>query len=310
MTTIINVLGTGPPNPFVTLIQDLLASTPNSSAYSQAAAHLVTNVTTSADPVSEIWRLWDAFFRAVVASASTYGPHLAFLDALRAQPPTQPTNVAARSDEEIQLKNYTQTDGQLHWSKLPGFGWQWRDVHDVLEAHRDWDSVHASGPSDDPAANALGISGGEYYLRFCRFSAAFLKATNGKDQVHPVEVFYICRNVLESKGPKPRKEEAHRLTAEQLWALDVHAAATWLLDGGRALWETDHKYLREHWGKSLDWKTELWPREDGLTPERWRLWKERLRTLSNEDGCLNEETRALAIEAADVVKSILEERSI
>jgi hypothetical protein len=108
-------------------------------------------------------------------------------------------------------------------------------VYDVLKAQRDPDSVHVSGPSDDSTANSLSVTGCEYLLRFCRISAALVKATNGKEQVRPIQVFDTCRNV-----------EAHGLTAGQLQSLDICAAATWLLDGGRALWETDREYLREH----------------------------------------------------------------
>lgn len=78
-------------------------------------------------------------------------------------------------------------------------------------------------------------------------------------------------------------------------------------DGGRALWKTDHEELRRHWAAALDDKTEPWPREDGLTRERWRLWGNKLRALSTEEGRLNEETRAVLTEAAEVVEGILEE---
>jgi hypothetical protein len=108
-------------------------------------------------------------------------------------------------------------------------------VYDVLKAQRDPDSVHVSGPSDDSTANSLSVTGCEYLLRFCHISVALVKATNGKEQVRPIQIFDTYRNV-----------EAHRLTAGQLQSLDICAAATWLLDGGRALWETDREYLREH----------------------------------------------------------------
>ncbi|KAH8711962.1 hypothetical protein GQ44DRAFT_714184 [Phaeosphaeriaceae sp. PMI808] len=312
MTTIIDILGTSGPNPFDAPIQTLVTSTQESSALEatriEMAAQFIDSVTNAAHPVSVLYQLWDAFFRAAIASESSYVPHLALLDALRAHPPTQPITVAM-STEATQLAQYTKADGQLHWSELPGFGWQWRDVHDVLEAHRDWDSAYASGPKEGAPTNGPALTGGEYYLRFCRFSAALLKDTNGKDQVHPVQVFYTCRNVLECKGPEPREEEAHRLTTKQLWALDIRAVATWLLDGGRALWETDYEYFRKYWADTLDWKSERWPREDGLTGERWRLWEERLRTLSKEDESLDDGTRAMAVEAADVIKSILAEKA-
>jgi hypothetical protein len=298
---------TGPPNHFVTPIQALSISTHGSAALASAcnktAADLVSIVTASANPSSELWQLWDAFFLGAIASESPYAPQFALLDALRAQLPTQPTNVVAGSLQELQLNNYTQSDGQLHWSKLPRFASLWRDVYDALEAFRDWDK-----PSGNSTGNSLGISDSEYFLRFCRFSAALLKATHGEAEVDPIQVFYTTRNVLESKGPTPTKREAHRITAEQLWSLDICAATTWLLDGGRALWETDCGFLREHYGESLDVKTELWPREDGLIAERWRLWEERLRALSTEDGSLDEKVRAEAIRAADEIESILKEK--
>jgi hypothetical protein len=107
--------GTGPPNQFITPIQALFTSTHGSaalaSACSKTAANLVSIVTASANPTYELWQLWDAFFLGAIASESPYAPQLTLLDALRAQLPTQPTNVVAGSLQEIQLNNYTQSDG-------------------------------------------------------------------------------------------------------------------------------------------------------------------------------------------------------
>jgi hypothetical protein len=306
-----NVSGTGPVNHFVPLLRNRLTTThgslPLASVYNETAAYIVDIVNTSADPAFALSQLWNAFFLSAIASEYPYAPQLALLEALRAQPPTQPTNVAARSNEASMLRPYTKSDGQLHWPELPAFGWQRQDVYDALEAFRDWDSFPVSGPSESPTANSLDISGGETYLRFVCFSVALLKTTIGKDYVFPIQVFYTTRNVLESKGPKPKEEEPHRFTAEEVWSIDIEAAATWLIDAGRILWETDREDLRKLYGRSLDLPTELWPREDGLIPERWQLWEERLRALSTEDGGLDEKVRNLAIRAADEIKSVLEE---
>lgn len=172
MTTIIDILGTSGPNPFDAPIQNLVSTQESSAlaaARSETATHLIMTITTAAHPLSKLYQLWDAFFRAAIASVRTYAPHLALLDALRERPLTQPTSVVAKSNEATQLIQYTKADGKLHWSELPGFGWQWRDVHDVLEAHRDWDSTYAFGPRKESSANGAGLTGGEYYLRFCRF---------------------------------------------------------------------------------------------------------------------------------------------
>ncbi|GIK02217.1 hypothetical protein Aspvir_006266 [Aspergillus viridinutans] len=299
MTTILDIPGTNPPNPFTTPIQALLLSTNPSSTPDETAAHLVTAVTTSPDPAHALWQLWDAFFTAV-ATSTTHTPHLALLDALRTQPPTQPTNVRAGSDAQRSLRSYTSPDGKLNWGTLPRFSAQWRDVHDILEAWRDWDGVR------DSTSTATG-RGAESFLHFCAFSAALLKATNRKGGVHPVWVFYACRDVLECERPQAHQPKAHIIPPEEVWALDVRVAATWVRDGGVALWEADHEELRRHWAAALDEKTELWPREDGLTRERWQLWERRLRELSAEGEVLDGETRAVVAEAAEVVSGLLKE---
>ncbi|GIC94181.1 DUF3632 domain-containing protein [Aspergillus udagawae] len=303
MTTILDIPGTNPPNPFTIPIQALLTTTNRSSTPDETAGHLVTAVTTSPDPAHSLWQLWDAFFTAV-ATSTTHTPHLALLDALRAQPPTQPTNVRAGSDAQRNLRSYISADGNLHWETLPRFSAQWRDVHDILEAWRDWDGVRdSSSPATTPTTV---ISGAEYFLRFCSFSAALLKTTNGKGGVHPVWVFYACRDVLECERlDRDRQPKPHRIAPEEVWALDVRVAATWVRDGGSALWEADHEELRRHWGAALDEKTQLWPREDGLTRERWQLWERRLRELSAEGEILDGETRAVVAEAADSAGGLL-----
>ncbi|KAI1402539.1 hypothetical protein F4819DRAFT_485500 [Hypoxylon fuscum] len=242
MTTIFDGQGSNPLNPFSTPIQALLTSSSLSSAPDETPAHLVITVITSSDPVHALWELWDAFFVTVASSVTSHGPLLALLDALYAHPPTRPNNVPAGSDEERQLCGYIQAEGKLHWAVLPRFSEQWRDF--VV-----WQRRQVLSP--------LSV-----------FSAALLKATRGKGEVHPIWVFYACRDVLEREGLQPREPKAHRMPLEQMWAL----TATWVRDGSRVLWEANHEELRRHWAAALDDKTELWPREDGLTRERWRLW--------------------------------------
>ncbi|KAI0386662.1 hypothetical protein F5Y04DRAFT_242077 [Hypomontagnella monticulosa] len=310
MTTIFDIPGSYPPNSFMTSVQTFLTSNDASStpalSLNDAAVQLVNTITNSLDPAHALWELWDAFFTAVATCSTSHAPHLALLDALRVQPPTLPSNVPEGSDAKRQLRSCTQADGMLHWEALPRFGMQWRDVHDVLEAWRDWDGVRASqeGESQENCSdNSCG--GDKYFLRFSIFSAALLKAKRGEAEVHPIWVFYACRDVLEREGPLPRPPKAHRLPLARAWALDVRVAATWVRDGGRVLWETDQEKLRRDWAAALDGKTELWPRRRGLTRERWRLWGERLRRLRREEWKWDEETNVVIAEAAEVVESLL-----
>ncbi|KXX78610.1 hypothetical protein MMYC01_204491 [Madurella mycetomatis] len=306
MTTILDIPGSQPPNPFSEPIQSALTALTSGSGptLDDTAAHIVATVTDSPNPAHALWELWDAFFTAVATcqGPQPHAPHLALLDALRAQPPTQPSRVRAGSDADRQLRGCTQSDGKLHWSALPRFGAQWRDVHDILEAWRDWDGVRAS------ADESLSHGAGEYYLRFCAFSAALLGVTAGEGGVHPIWVFHACRNVLERESPQPcGHPKPHRIPPEQVLALDVRVAATWVRDGGRALWETGSEELRRHWAAALDRKTELWPKEDGLTRERWQLWAKRLHILRTAEPSLDQETKAVVTEASEVVERILQE---
>ncbi|KAF2126688.1 hypothetical protein P153DRAFT_368758 [Dothidotthia symphoricarpi CBS 119687] len=310
MTTLLDVPGSNPPNPFSTPIQAILTSFSLSSASAPAPApdetieHLINIVTTSPDPATALWELWDAFFTAVVTSSASHVPHLAFLDAMRAQSPTQPNNVAPGSEAEGYLHSYIQADGKLHWPMLPRFRAQWCDVHGILEAWRDWDGVRTAGEGNNSTSSSPICNPAKYYLRICDFSIALLNATNGKGAVRPVWVFYACHNVLERKGPLSDGPRAHRMSPEQVWALDVRVAATWVRNGSRILWAMDQDELWRNNSAALEYKTELWPKEDGLTRERWQLWEERLRALST-DADLDEETRAVAGQAAEVIAELL-----
>lgn len=228
------------------------------------------------------------------------------LEALHAAPPTGIHSVSPGSNAEGQLRSYTRADGRLHWSKLPRFSSQWRDVYDILKARRDWDGVHVKAARGHAVASEPGSSGADYYLRFCGFSAALLKVTKGKGELHPVCVFYACRDVLEQKRAPYTPSPAHRLSQEHARALDIRVVAAWIRDGGQTPWETNRKELQQHWGPAITEKTDMRPRKDGLPRERWGLREKRLRTVTTEVSDLNEETRAVVTEAADVIGALLE----
>ncbi|KAI9150579.1 hypothetical protein HJFPF1_10353 [Paramyrothecium foliicola] len=298
MTTIFDIPGSNPQNPFSAQIQSVVTS--SEAPVLVTATRIVNAVTTSSNPAHSLWQLWDAFFTAVATSTTSPSPFIALVNALRLQPPTQPSNVAPGSDAERELRSYVHADSsKLQWSELPRFSAQWRDVHDILEAWRDWDGVPVSKAENFPAHTP-----DKYYLRFCIFSAALLKELKGKGGVHPIRVFYASHDVLERERPTEEDPKAHRKPLNEVWALDVHIAAIWVRDGARALWDFDQEELRRHWAAALDEKTELWSKEDGMTRERWQLWLERLRALSmNQE--LEEETRSILNEAAEVVVRIL-----
>lgn len=306
MTTILDAPGTNPPNPFSTHIQAVLT---DPSSAPETATRIVAAIVASPSPANALWQLWDAFFNAVAAASPSHHHQvpLAFLDALRSQPPTYldpPSDAAAARA----LRSYVDVDGRLRWAALPRFSAQWRDVHDILQAWRDWDGVRAG---DGNAQNGIPPPEpvGAKYLRFCAFSAAVV-ATQRHDavSVQAVWVFFACRDALERAAPATNAASApipaHRLPPDQVRALDVRIAATWMRIGGRALFETSDEELSRHWAAALEEKTDYWPRTDGLTRDRWRVWVERLRALS-ADTLFDAETRAASTEAADIAEDFL-----
>ena len=305
MTTILDIPGSNPPNRFSSSIESTVTSTNYSSLAEETAKNIIESINTCSDPAHALWELWDAFFMAVVSYPSSHGAHIALLDAIRAQPPSQPSNVPAESDAKLRLRSYTKVDGRLHWSKLPLFHAQWRDVHDILHEWRDWDGIRDPSTNDSSTGNRMSSSGDQLYLRFSIFSALLLKSSKDTSATQTVWVFYACKDVLEREAPQSYEPKKHKISSEQVWALDVRVAATWVRDGGWSLWNTDHEELREYWAAALDEKTALWPREDGLIRERWQLWKERLWALSTDEASLDQETRTVTQEAYGVIEDIL-----
>ncbi|THX09189.1 hypothetical protein D6D13_06137 [Aureobasidium pullulans] len=257
MTSILDIPGNNPSNLCLVTLGSVFTST-SLGVLDEIADHIMKTVTVSSDPNTKL--------------------------------PTTPANVRLGSNIESYLRSHLQRDGRIHWSLLPGYHSQWRETYDILEAWRDWDGVRASGaPSlDCPVAT--------YFLRFCNFSAAGMRATNAERQeALTMCVFNACRDA----GP-------HRISSDQLWALDVRVTATWLRDGAQTLWETDSEALRRYWAAALEEETELWPRKDGLTKERLRLWLDRIRSLATDREHFDQMTRVIIAEAADVVGELLQ----
>ncbi|CAN9270682.1 unnamed protein product [Alternaria alternata] len=305
MTTILNTPGTYEPNNFLPRISATFASSNYSSLVGETAEYLIETVSTSSDRNSALWELWTAFFEALISSSS---PKLsiALFNAIRSHPPTLPTNKSkTRINVGKSNRGYTEPDGKLHWSKLPHYGSCWYDTYATLHQWRDWTTIRDEDVQGGSSNLKPNINRDQLWLRFVNFSATLLKRSKERPAHETIWVFYTCKDVLEHEKPLPRQPDKHRMSAEQLWALDVRVVAIWVRDGGRALWNTDYGELREEWEAALDEPTDLWPREDGLNRERWQLWEERLLALSTDEASLDEETRGLVKEAYDVVEDLL-----
>lgn len=256
-----------------------------SEADAEAVAIRLTTQVIAARPLeTAVWELWEAIIDDV--PTDSWNTCLSLLDAIREQPPATPPGPKTAHAQELLI------DGRLHWASLPGFGLPWREEHDTLHNQR-----------------FQGSTGVERYVNFVKFSAAWRGRTQGKIGVDAVLVFLLSRDVLEMNRPKgPDSGSFCRLSTEHSWALDVRLAAIWIRDGGLALWTLDSgsERVQHYWGRALAIQTDLWPRSDGLTRERWALWSSRLQVLSVEEE-LDEETRGIVSQAAKVVGDLLKE---
>lgn len=143
------------------------------------------------------------------------------------------------------------------------------------------------------------------YLRYCGFSASLLKTMGRTGGVHPVRVFYEARNTLERDVPLDNDRGEGKMRPRDVWDLDVRVAAIWIRDGAGRLWDVDAHMLRQHWGSTLDYSaTGRWPRTDGLTLERWRLWLKRVRVVGGREES-GDETKRVLSQAAQVLENLL-----
>ncbi|KAM7197099.1 hypothetical protein V8F33_005758 [Rhypophila sp. PSN 637] len=279
MSSILDIPGTNPPNPFTPIIDKYLAQTttdsnsPTDIATATAKA-IVNHVTTSANPGNALYQLWDAFFNSVVRTplvennaSLSFEHHLTLLSSIRAHPPTGPTHPAVK--EGSYREHHLLTSGHLHrdensgshfdWRRLPLFPAQWRDTHDILESWRSWDGIRraAGGQGTGTTTRTGTYTPTEFHTRFVTFSAVMVQRQFETNQhgdvdqilIHPIWVFYAARGTLETDHPaggRPgdgdKREVITRegyLTPEKLWQLDINVAAIWLRYGGRALWGMD-----------------------------------------------------------------------
>jgi Protein of unknown function (DUF3632) len=62
------------------------------------------------------------------------------------------------------------------------------------------------------------------------------------------------------------------MSPAEIYAIDVSAAAQWVLHAGAVLVGVKNSDIEEHWARGLAEQTELWKGEPGHSRERWVLW--------------------------------------
>ena len=175
-------------------------------------------------------------------------------------------------------------------------------MHDMLYA---WRSGGLSGEKErlinDPAAVPLGVQ----FINFSAFSAKLLATC--PDHIDIVWGFLTCRDALEVKregwdktsgAGKPRRE---LLSQAEVLAVDVSAAAQWILHTGASLFMVKNSDISDYWAKALEKQTDYWQGAPGFSHERWKLWHRRFLELEKQED-MGEEVEVLAKTAAAEIK--------
>ena len=80
--------------------------------------------------------------------------------------------------------------------------------------------------SDGSTGSKLSSTVAVQYLRFVNFLATLLRRDANPLNHLTVQVFWACRDVLKREVPGPREPTKHKMSSEQVWALDVRVAVT------------------------------------------------------------------------------------
>jgi Protein of unknown function (DUF3632) len=287
-------------------LDGFLSNTLTSAA---AASRLASSVTNSKDVDIALCHVWSLIFSA---AALTTDHHHLLIDLLRTicvLPSANLDNSHSTPEDHAKSESHvtSKDSSQLIWASLPNFGSQWRDTHDMLYA---WRGGGLSGEKErlvnDPAAVPLGVQ----YVNFSAFSAKLL--ARFPNHIDIVWGFLACRDALEMKreswdktsgAGKARRE---LLSPAEVFAVDVSAAAQWILHTGTLLFAVKNSDISDYWAKALEKQTDYWEGAPGFSHERWKLWHQRFLELEKQED-MGKEVKTLAkMAVAEIERSTKE----
>jgi len=235
------------------------------------------------------WRLWTIVFDAAAELPDT---HAALLDLL--------VELQKLSDFSSPHTDDAAAANVAGW--LNQFGSNWRDRHDILLARRDG-SFDKPNAAEQPSSTRPH----EKWINFTCFSAKLLAAPFPSPAADSLGALAALRDALEQEPSdyyndcEARKAKASDnrpagLKPQEMLALDVTAAAQWVLYAAPVIRSKTER--PECVTRSLPANTGLWKGDAGFSPERWSFWKERFQALAERED-LGQDMRAIAKEAAD-----------
>jgi Protein of unknown function (DUF3632) len=287
-------------------LDSFLSNTLTSAA---TASRLTSSVTNSKDVDIALCHAWSLIFSAAALTTDHHQLLIDLLHTIRALPSAKLDNSLSTAEDHASSESHVSSKDSslLIWASLPNFGSQWRDTHDMLYA---WRGGGLSGEKErlanDPAAVPLGAQ----FVNFSAFSAKLLATY--PDQIDIVWGFLACRDALEMKRESwdttSRAGKARRelLSPAEVFAVDVSAAAQWILHTDASLFTVENSDISDYWAKALEKHTDYWKGAPGFSHERWKLWHQRfLETEKQED--MGKEVKILVKRAATEIERSIKE---
>jgi Protein of unknown function (DUF3632) len=263
-----------------------------------AASALASSALESQNVGDAVWYIWEAIFAAAATKPEHHALLIDMLQAMSAMPDVEPNATSTSTSD-------TQAQPKSHWFSLLRFGALWRDKHDILESWRDGS---LNGEKERLANDSAALPAGVQYVNFNAFSAKLVALRF--EQVSRIWAFYACRDALErgvwEEQGEPALFRAPLLSPAEGYAIDVSAAAQWVLCAGAVLVEVNNSDIEEHWARGLAQRTELWKGEPGYSRRRWGLWSQRFRWVEEQEEW-GEEVKVLAGKAAAEIDRLLKE---
>ncbi|KAJ5473174.1 Protein of unknown function DUF3632 [Penicillium sp. IBT 31633x] len=259
--------------PHTEVVRQLLINTVDPTT---AATKLISLDYTNGDTP---WALWNLVYEAAADFDSSHSSLLALLGEFQ------------KADSHI--PGSKAEDKPSEW--LACFGSMWRDKWDILSPHA------LSGWTMSTSQTA------RRWNNINAFSAKLLATTSfsrgAKLRAFGLASLRRCLETDPNTFKVQRKPPWYRMDLTEMLAADVCAAAQWPIHAGGLLWEDTRLEEPELIRRLLPGQTELWKGEQGLTKERWQLWKERFMFMAKYED-FGPNTRQIAQETTQIMGKI------
>jgi Protein of unknown function (DUF3632) len=287
-------------------LDEFLSNTLTSAA---TASSLTSSITHSKDVDIALCIVWGLIFDAAALTTDHHQRLIDLLHTIRALPSTTLENSHSTTEDHATFESHVSSkdSSQLIWASLPNFASQWRDTHDILDAWRGG-GLHGEKErlANDPAAVPLGVQ----FVNFSAFSARLLAAY--PDQMDIVWGYFACRDALEMKRQRwdttsgTGKTRRELLSPAEVFAVDVSAAAQWILHSGASLFVVDNSEIPDYWAKGLEKQTDYWKGAPGFSHGRWKLWHRKFIEMEEEED-MGKDVKVLAKRAAAEIERFIKD---